>query len=307
VEAGVGRVRSEKPPKVGHFRSAEGRARFERAYAAALATWPTAPSPLDVPTRFGPTHVNACGAAAGTPIVLLHGLFMTSTSWAPNVAALGERHPVFAVDTICDAGLSVQERAVGGGVDLAAWLDDVLAGLDLARAHLVGLSYGSWLALNQALRAPERVASVTAIEPPGVITRGKVSILCEMVRAGVVRSDRALERLTGILGGGTPLPEPLLDVLAGAFRDFKVVQPFAELLKDDQLRSITTAMLLVFGARSPMSNGQRALDRASRLVPNLRAELVAGAAHTPTLEQPDVLNRMILDFVEGVDGNPARS
>jgi pimeloyl-ACP methyl ester carboxylesterase len=230
-------------------------------------------------------------------------MMMTSTSWAPNVEALGARHPLFAVDTICDAGLSVQERAIRGGADLAAWFDDVLEGLALDRAHLVGLSYGSWIALNQALRSPARLASVTAIEPPGVITRGSVKIIWEMVRAGVLRSDRALDRLTRILGNGEPPPAPLLAVLACGFRDFKVVQPFAELLDDDQLGAIITPTLLMFGEVSPMCTATKAVERARRTMPTVVAEIVLGTAHTPPIENPELVSRRVLEFVDGVDAD----
>jgi pimeloyl-ACP methyl ester carboxylesterase len=298
------RIRAQKPPKLARFRHADGRARFDIAYDAALASWPEVPSPVDVPTRFGSTRVNTCGASSGAPIVLLHGMMMTSTSWSPNVAALGERHRVFAVDTICDAGKSVQERAIGGGADLAAWIDDVLAGLELEHAHLVGLSYGSWIAINQALRSPARLSSITAIEPPGVITRGGIKIVWEMVRAGVARSDRALDRLTRVLGNGKLPPAPLFAVLRGAFLDFKVVQPFAELLDDEQLRSIATPVLLLFGELSPMCDAARAVDRALRVMPHVQAEVVPGTAHTPTIENPQLLDRRILRFIDDIERTP---
>lgn len=295
-------VREDDRRKISRFRNADGRRRFDRAYDEALGAWPVPRTQIDVPTRFGTTRVNSCGSATGTPIVLLHAMFMSSVSWLPNVVALGERHPIFAIDTICDAGLSVQEQPISGGVELSLWLDDVLAGLELDRAHLVGLSYGSWLAINQARRSPERVASATAIEPPGVITRGKVKIMWEMVRAGVVRSDRALERLTRILGNGEPPPAPLFAVMAAAFRDFKVVQPFAERLDDDQLRSIAVPVLLLFGELSPMCQARRAVDRARRLIPDVDAEIVPGTAHTPPIESPELINRKVLAFIDGVDG-----
>jgi pimeloyl-ACP methyl ester carboxylesterase len=298
-------ARDEDAGKVGRFRTTEGQARFERAYDAALADWPTAPSPIELPTRFGITRVNACGAPDTTPIVLLHGMMMTSASWLPNVGDLGERHRLFAVDTICDAGRSIQARRVRGGDDLASWLDEVLDGLGLARAHLVGLSYGAWLAINQALRSPERLAGITAIEPPGVITRGKLKLVAEMVRAGVHRSDRALDRLTRILGGGDLPPEPIFEVLGCAFRDYKVVQPFAELLDDAQLRSIDTPVLLMFGELSPMSDANRAVRRAHDLIPDVQTEIVPGTAHTPPIEKPDLVDQLILDFIGRVDGPEA--
>jgi pimeloyl-ACP methyl ester carboxylesterase len=299
------RSRDEDTGKLGRFRTAQGQARFERAYDAALADWPMASCPIELPTRFGTTRVNSCGAGDTTPIVLLHGMMMTSASWLLNVGDLGERHQLFAVDTICDAGRSVQARRVRDGDDLAAWLDDVLGGLGLARAHLVGLSYGAWLAINQTLRAPERLASITAIEPPGVITRGKLKLVAEMVRAGVHRSDRALDRLARILGGGEPPPQPILEILGCAFRDYKVVQPFAELLDDDQLRSIDTPVLLMFGELSPMSDANRAERRAQDLIPDVRTQIVLGTAHTPPIERPGLTDQLILDFIDRIDGPDA--
>jgi pimeloyl-ACP methyl ester carboxylesterase len=35
-------------------------------------------------------------------------------------------------------------------------------------AHLIGLSYGGWVAMNQAIRAPGRVASITLLDPAGL-------------------------------------------------------------------------------------------------------------------------------------------
>ena len=40
----------------------------------------------------------------------------------------------------------------------AEWLGDVLMGLNIERANLVGLSNGSWLILKFAAYAPQRIA-----------------------------------------------------------------------------------------------------------------------------------------------------
>src|SRR4051794_26223042 len=111
-----------RPPKLARFRSDDARKRFDGAYADALASWPLPATPCEVSTTYGATRANRCGASRGTPIGLLHGMMMTSTSWAPNVAALGAPRPVFALDTICDAGQSRHEQPVRGGDDLATWL-----------------------------------------------------------------------------------------------------------------------------------------------------------------------------------------
>ncbi len=48
------------------------------------------------------------------------------------------------------------------------WLDDVLDGLKLERAALVGVSLGGALALDYAVRRPERVDRLALLAPSGI-------------------------------------------------------------------------------------------------------------------------------------------
>ena len=59
-----------------------------------------------------------------------------------------------------------QSRAVSGSCPFGP--DKRPATLSDRPAHLVGLSYGGWVAMNQALRAPARVASITLLDPAGL-------------------------------------------------------------------------------------------------------------------------------------------
>jgi pimeloyl-ACP methyl ester carboxylesterase len=101
------------------------------------ATGP-APAEIDVQTRFGVTRAYRW-AGDGTPIVFLHGGGMTSVSWAPYAQALSSRE-VYAVDIMGDAGRSEPTARITCATDMAAWLDETLAGLRIERAHLVGHS-----------------------------------------------------------------------------------------------------------------------------------------------------------------------
>ncbi|QIY76119.2 alpha/beta fold hydrolase [Streptomyces sp. RLB1-33] len=88
--------------------------------------------------------------------------------WYPNTRALSADRPVYAIDTPGDPGRSVQREPIHQPERAAQWLDETLAGLGLDRVHLVGSSYGGWLALNQAHRRPDRLASVTLLDPGGL-------------------------------------------------------------------------------------------------------------------------------------------
>jgi pimeloyl-ACP methyl ester carboxylesterase len=149
------------------------RDRYFAACDAVYALGAPALAEQDVETSFGNTHVYRYGpedeaARSRTPIVLVHGAGSCSAMWYPNTPALSADRPVYAIDTPGDPGRSVQRESIHQPERAAQWLDETLAGLGLDSVHLVGASYGGWLALNQAHRGPGRLASVTLLDPGGL-------------------------------------------------------------------------------------------------------------------------------------------
>jgi|SRR5579862_1045804 len=112
-------------------------------------------------------HVVELGAAAGTPIVLIHG---AGCNLEDVRLALGERlaarHRVILIDR---AGLGWSEREGRRGSSptyQAAVLRNVLDNLAVHRAIVVGHSWGGALAATVALDHPERVAGLVLLAPP---------------------------------------------------------------------------------------------------------------------------------------------
>ena len=89
------------------FKTPEGKATFLAAYDAALKLWPVPYEELDIPTRFGLTHVVAAGPKNAPALVLLHGYMATSVMWAPNVADFSRDYRVYAIDIMGQPSKSV--------------------------------------------------------------------------------------------------------------------------------------------------------------------------------------------------------
>jgi pimeloyl-ACP methyl ester carboxylesterase len=66
------------------FTSPEGENQFFAAYDAVLKRWPVPYEELDIPTRFGTTHLIASGSPSLPPLLLLHATGTSSTMWFPN-------------------------------------------------------------------------------------------------------------------------------------------------------------------------------------------------------------------------------
>jgi pimeloyl-ACP methyl ester carboxylesterase len=185
---------------------------------------------------------------------------------------------LYALDTIGDVGRSDQRAVIEDAAGLARWLDATLAGAGVERAHLVGTSYGGFLALGLAVHAPERVASLTLIDSGGLAP----------FRLGRFM----LWGLPTLLGGMAPGPvrrrlarrRPLLDdprivrmALHGQMNHpFRLpgVDPFT----DDQLQSITAPTVVIVAAKSAPFAASIQVERA-RLMPNADVEVVPGARH----------------------------
>ncbi len=140
---------------VGSWVSEAARDKFMAAYERAFALWPQPVEEFDIETATATTRVHACRPhPGGESVVLLTGAGFNASVWYPHVAALAKHHPVYGIDMPGDPNPSVWRAPLTPPAACAAWLDELLGQLSDRPAHLVGLSYGGWVAMNQALRAP---------------------------------------------------------------------------------------------------------------------------------------------------------
>jgi pimeloyl-ACP methyl ester carboxylesterase len=292
-------MRESRDQHTGHFSTEQARHRFLEAYDIAMRDWPQPWDGRDVETSYGTVHVFRYGPAEGAPIVLLHGSAGNSSNWYPQVAALGAHHPVYAIDTLDDPGRSVQRRPFTGEAANAAWLDETLAGLDLDGVHLVGLSYGGWLALALALHRPGRLASVTLIDPGGlqkVPLRFYANVLAGAL--ATLAPKRMRPWLSRVLANhALVMPPQHLDPIMIVARTWRSRRPAPLPLSDDQLRSLRLPVQVLIAGRSSLLRPKLALARA-QLIPGVRAEIVPGAGHGLPLEQPELVSQRILNFAD---------
>jgi pimeloyl-ACP methyl ester carboxylesterase len=100
---------------------------------------------------------------SGDPVVLLHGAFMTITNnWAGWIGELSKTRKVIAVEMQGHGRTADIER----DFSVENFADDVAALLDhlkIPRADLIGYSMGGGVAMQCAIRHPEKVRKVVSI------------------------------------------------------------------------------------------------------------------------------------------------
>jgi pimeloyl-ACP methyl ester carboxylesterase len=140
-------------------------------YDEGLRRWPVPFEAFFVDTRYGKTHVIVSGDPASPPLVMTHPMGVGGFVWSTIIAALSAHRRAYALDTIGDVGKSVladPDRYPKQGRDYSAWLDDVFTALDLTAADMVAGSMGGWIAMNDAIYAPDRVRRLVLLGPMGL-------------------------------------------------------------------------------------------------------------------------------------------
>ena len=98
---------------------------------------------------------------AGRPLILLHGGLGSGEMFGPIIPTLAERHQVIAVDLQGHGRTADIDRPI----DIRLMADDIAAlidHLDLDRPDLVGWSLGGGVALQTAVRHPDKVGRLVA-------------------------------------------------------------------------------------------------------------------------------------------------
>ena len=293
---------------VAFFKTEAAETRYRAAYEAVLAKWPVAYEAITVPTSLGATHVIASGPEDAPPLVLLPAAMATATVWRPNVEALSEHFRVYAVDTVGQGGRSAASRKIESRRDYAAWLNELFDGLGIARASIVGNSYGGFIALNQALMAPERLDRVVLISPPGLVSymplfRSMVYwMLTGALRRAFGADDEPRPDLVAVIAHPVGFNEEDNDWLAlgrllmdGSQR-INMIMP--EVFSDAELGVIKAPTLLLIAEHEILYEPYSTLRTTMTRMPGLEGEIVLGAHHFAAMSKPDVVNARIVSFLQ---------
>jgi len=281
--------------ELGSWVSDAAREEFMAAYERAFALWPQPCEEFDIDTATATTHVHAYRPhPGGQPVVLLSAF--NAAGWYPHAAALAKVGPVYGIDMPGDANPSIPRALMTPPASCAAWLDELLGQVSDCPAHLVGFSYGGWIAMNQAICAPRRVASITLLDPAG-LTKLDARFWWWLSISGLATLTPMplRRRLARWLDSPAMLQPELMTLMWAGTRGYRAEPKFPGVLTDDELRAITMPVLLVTGARSALITPAQARDRGS-LMSHAQVAVVRGSHGG--FNRIDELNDRIAAFIE---------
>jgi pimeloyl-ACP methyl ester carboxylesterase len=196
---------------------------------------------------------------------------------------------------------------------------DAIAVLDaagVAKAHVVGLSMGGYTALMLAAKNPERVVSCVAAGAGSGALKATRAQFIEESLARAAEFERA-GKIDAEVYGLSPTRVQLQNKDPAGWRTFveylaehpahaaamtlRTVQAGRASLYDleAELRAVTVPVLLLVG-----DEDEPCLDVnlwMKRLMPTARLALLPGAGHAINLEEPELFNRLVEQFIVEVE------
>ena len=247
---------------------------------------------------------SASADPAAVPAVLLPGRTSGVPMWTDNLPDLAAARTTYALDALGDAGMSVQTRPIREAADQADWLHQVLGRLPVGTVHLVGHSFGGWLAANYAARHAERVRTLTLLEPVFVFQGLRWQVYLLSLPASLPFLPRRWRDHMLITVGGGPIDpdDPVARMISAAVDHYAVKLPLPERLTAAQLRGLRMPVYAALAGRSVMHDGAHAADVARTAVPGATVTLWPAATHSLPLEQAAALDRAMLTFMAAHDG-----
>jgi len=247
----------------------------------------------------------------GDPVVFIQGVGVLGQGWSPQTESLSKK---FHTITIDNRGIG-QSTLRSMNFTVEAMADDVLAVIDqlgLKTAHIVGHSMGGSIALEFAIKYPERVRSLSLLctflvgkqalklNPRifwlGIKTRigsrqSRRDAFLEILfsrkhlASGVDRKN--LAEVTGQIVGRDLADSPsiIMDQLKALSRHNRY----------NDLKSLAGIPTLVANAKEdPIALPEFGRDLAAN-IPNARFILLENASHGIVLERPEEINQLLLD------------
>jgi pimeloyl-ACP methyl ester carboxylesterase len=223
----------------------------------------------------------------GPAVLLLHGGSADSTWWGPLIPALAQQHTVITVDSRGHGRSSIDDRQI----TYRQMADDTLAVLDelgIERADIVGWSDGAIIALDIALRLPERLGKVVAYG---------VNFDQSGYRQGdstpTAGCDRFMAESPQRFREQSPHPERQDEIL-GNLRQMWTAEPT---WTADQMRSIETPVLVLDGVDEEVIDIDHVRLLAD-LLPNGELLLMPDTGHFAMIDQPAEFTKVVVDYLD---------
>lgn len=250
----------------------------------------------------------------GTPVVLVHGTLEDYRTWDGQLEAFSKGYRLISYSrryhypnewpkNSTDFSVTIHAR------DLAA----LIKALNLPPLHLIGHSYGAFIAFLVARDHPDAIRSLTLAEPPIMPLLKTAPEGDALLTAAITRSIATSEAfkqgndeegvrrfVNGVLGEGSyeKLPPPVLKRVMDNAQELKGEASSRNLFPPttcEDVQKVKAPTLLVDGERSPKMF-RLINDRLEHCLPSVERAMIPASSHQMEVDNPQAFNETVLAF-----------
>ena len=240
----------------------------------------------------------------GPSLVLISGANLDSRLWDRQMDELAEQFRVLRYDPRGTGKSEMPEGPFSHYEDLAALLQYV----GIESTHLLGFSFGAGIALDFAVQYPDRVQSLILVGPG--LSSWKDELMPVLTDVAGVAEQEGREKAIELLLAEPSMPTPeqaearervkailedspqLFDSHFAYLRWMEPLDPPAE----ERLGEIKASTILIVGERDYPGIHEN-VDVLQQGITGARKVLIMGVGHVVSLENPEELRRIVLDFL----------
>jgi pimeloyl-ACP methyl ester carboxylesterase len=279
-------------------------------------------------TVVGETRLAYVRTGVGQPLIFIHGIPTDYRAWDAQLEPFSRKYDVISYSRrLARPNQNKEEYAESTIENNSADLIGLIQNLGLSPAHLVGHSFGGFIAAYSSAMHPEHVRTLTLVEPAvstillknrrslggflGLLLRSPSTAIsaAKFQRNSLDPSLAAFNsgdfgsalrfNVDGIMNRKNAL-DTLSDSVRSMMKDNE--KTVGELSAEppafgrDEASKITAPVLLMNGSDSPKVL-HTIVERLAKAIPKSEVARVSGSAHFPHIEKPEEFNRIVLDFL----------
>lgn len=253
-------------------------------------------------------------------MVLIHGVAGPAAQWAPVISSLAQAHTVIAPDLV-GHGESAKPRGDYALGAHASGIRDLLIGLNIKRASIIGHSLGGGIAMQFAYQFPERCERLVLVSSGGLgdevhallraaTLPGSEFVLPFVAHPRTVTAALLVPRALGRLGLRTG---PDLTEMARGYQSLStaearnaflhtvraVIDPTGQRINASDRLYLASHIpsMIIWGQRDRIIPVEHAYA-AHRGMPGSRLEIFDQAGHFPQLNDPPRFARVLEEFID---------
>ena len=250
-------------------------------------------------------------SGAGPPLLLIGGMGMPHQGWAMQIKVLSKANTVIRFDNR-GCGRSTTPDAPYALNDMTGDTLGLMDHLGIDSAQVLGVSMGGFIALELALAAPDRIASlVLAHTAPAMppLTRQRVHLWKHLMAAGVSDELMAMEQLVWVFPEKAMEKEAAVKALLKHLKLGKNIQSpkgfsgqaeaCGQFDVTDRLEEIQAPALLI-SSRDDISIPLAHTQKLEALPGFRKTKIFDHGGHITHLIYADIFNRTVVEFLTSI-------